>query len=71
MTALIVDGDYVENGAALLVGRHDVENEQNMAAAVSAGADLMQGRYLAEPTPAIGTLSRSAREQANYPGCAW
>ena len=56
-------------GATLLV--RDVENEQNMAAAVRAGADLLQERYLAEPTPAIGTLSRSAREQANHPGCAW
>jgi EAL domain-containing protein (putative c-di-GMP-specific phosphodiesterase class I) len=56
-------------GATLLV--RDVETEQDMAAAVRAGADLLQGRYLAEPTLAIGSLSRSAREQASHPGCAW
>ena len=56
-------------GATLLV--RDVETEQDMAAAVRAGADLLQGRYLAEPTLAIGTLSRSPREQASHPGCAW
>ena len=56
-------------GATLLV--RDVESEQDLAAAVRAGADLLQGRYLAEPTLAVGTLSRSAREQANHPGCAW
>jgi len=56
-------------GATLLV--RDVETEQDMAAAVRAGADLLQGKYLAEPTLAIGSLSRSAREQASHPGCAW
>ena len=56
-------------GATLLV--RDVETEQDMAAAVRAGADLLLGRYLAEPTLAVGTLSRSAREQASHPGCAW
>ena len=56
-------------GASLLV--RGVETEQDMAAAVQAGADLLLGRYLAEPALAIGTLSRSAREQASQPGCAW
>ena len=56
-------------GATLLV--RDVETEQDMAAAVRAGADLLQGRYLAEPTLAIGSLSRGARERASHPGCAW
>lgn len=56
-------------GATLLV--RDVETEQDMAVAVRAGADLLQGRYLAEPTLVIGSLSRSAREQASHPGCAW
>ena len=57
------------SGASLLV--RGVETEQDMAAAVQAGADLLLGRYLAEPALAIGTLSRSAREQASQPGCAW
>ena len=56
-------------GATLLV--RDVQTEQDMAAAVRAGADLLQGRYLAEPTLAIGSLSRGARERASHPGCAW
>lgn len=67
MTALV---DAIHRfGATLLV--RDVETEQDMAAAVRVGADLLQGRFLGEPTLATGSLSRSAREQASHPGYGW
>jgi EAL domain-containing protein (putative c-di-GMP-specific phosphodiesterase class I) len=56
-------------GATLLV--RDVETEQEMSAAVRAGADLLQGRFLGEATRAISSLLRRAREQGSHPGCAW
>ena len=56
-------------GATLLV--RDVETDQEMSAAVRASADLLQGRYLSEPTRAIEAVSRRAREQGNHPGYAW
>ena len=56
-------------GATLLV--RDIETEQDRSAAVRAGADLLQGRFLGEPTRAIESLSRRAREQGSHPEWAW
>jgi len=67
-TAALVDAIH-RFGATLLV--RDVETEQEMAVAVRAGADLLQGHYLGEATPAIKSISRSAQEQGAHPGCAW
>ncbi len=67
MTALV---DAIHRfGATLLV--RDVETEQEMVAAVRVGADLLQGRFLGEPTRAIESISRRAQEQGSHPGCAW
>ena len=67
MTALV---DTIHRfGAKLLVG--DVETEQEMVAAVRAGADLLQGSFLGGPVPAIESISRRAQEQCNHPGYAW
>lgn len=67
-TTALVDAIH-RFGAMLLV--RDVETEQDMSAAVRAGADLLQGRFLGEPTRAIESLSRRAREHGSHPGCAW
>jgi EAL domain-containing protein (putative c-di-GMP-specific phosphodiesterase class I) len=67
MTALV---DAIHRFGAMLLIR-DVETEQEMSAAVRAGADLFQGRFLGESTRAIESLSRRAREQGRHPGCAW
>lgn len=56
-------------GATLLV--RDVETEQEMSAGVRAGADLLQGRFLGEPTREIESISRRAQEQGSHPGYAW
>ncbi len=56
-------------GATLLV--RDVETEQEMSAAIRAGADLLQGRFLGEPARAIESISRRSQEQGSHPGCAW
>lgn len=56
-------------GATLLV--RDVETDQDMTAAVRAGADLLQGHFLGETTNAIGALSPQARKLGSHPGYAW
>jgi EAL domain-containing protein (putative c-di-GMP-specific phosphodiesterase class I) len=56
-------------GATLLV--RDVETEEEMTEAVRAGADLLQGRFLGEPTRAAESISRRAQEQGSHPGYAW
>lgn len=67
-TTALVDAIH-RFGATLLV--RDVETEQEMSAAVRAGADLLQGRFLGEPTRAIESISRRAEEEARHPGYAW
>lgn len=67
-TTALVDAIH-RFGAMLLI--RDVETEQEMSAAVRAGADLLQGRFLGEPTRAIASISRRAQEQGSHPGYAW
>ncbi len=67
-TTALVDAIH-RFGAILLV--RDVETEEEMSAAVRAGADLLQGRFLGEPTRAIEPISRRAQEQGSHPGYAW
>ena len=56
-------------GATLLV--RDVETEQDMTAAVRAGADVLQGHFLGATTKSIGPLSPQARKLGSHPGYAW
>lgn len=67
-TAALVDAIH-RFGATLLV--RDVETEQQMTAAVRAGADLAQGQFLGEAAREIESISRRAQEQGSHPGCAW
>src|SRR5258706_155085 len=67
-TAALVDAIH-RFGATLLV--RDVETEQEMTAAVRAGADLLQGRFLGEAARGIESIARRAQEQGSHPGYAW
>jgi EAL domain-containing protein (putative c-di-GMP-specific phosphodiesterase class I) len=56
-------------GASLLV--KEVESAEDVAAAVRAGADLLQGRYLGEPVRSIESVSKRAAADLQHPGYAW
>jgi len=56
-------------GASLLV--KEVETPEDVSAAIRAGADLLQGRYLGEPARAIETVSKRAAADLQHPGYAW
>ncbi|HEX7811937.1 MAG TPA: EAL domain-containing protein [Burkholderiales bacterium] len=56
-------------GASLLV--KGVETSEDVSAAVRAGADLLQGRYLGEPTRSIESVSKRAAADLQHPGYAW
>lgn len=54
-------------GAALLV--RDIETRQQMASAIRAGADLLQGRFLGEPARSVETNVPCAAPEWNHPAC--
>jgi len=65
-----LDVDAIHRFGAILLVR-DIETEEEMSAAVRAGADMLQGRFLGEPTRAIEPISRRAQAQGSHPGYAW
>ncbi|HVY04475.1 MAG TPA: EAL domain-containing protein [Burkholderiales bacterium] len=56
-------------GAVILAS--GVESEQDVTAAVRAGADLLQGHYLAEPGRNVAGVSKQALRWLQHQGCAW
>lgn len=48
-----------------------LESVKDVSAAVRAGADLLQGRYLGAPNRAIESVSRRAAADLQHPGYAW
>jgi len=56
-------------GASVLV--RDVEREEDVSTAVRAGVDLVQGRFLAEPSHDVGGVGARAAGRLQHPGYAW
>ncbi|MGH8631214.1 MAG: EAL domain-containing protein, partial [Burkholderiales bacterium] len=56
-------------GATLLV--RDIETTQEMSAAIRAGADLLQGRFLGEPARAVAPVAKRAAIAGFHLGYAW
>ena len=56
-------------GASVLV--RDVEREEDVTTAVRAGADLVQGHYLAEPSRSVDDVGPRAAGRLQHPGYAW
>jgi EAL domain-containing protein (putative c-di-GMP-specific phosphodiesterase class I) len=56
-------------GGSVLV--QEIEREEDVAAAVRSGADLVQGRYLAEPSRGVDNIGSRAASRLQHPGYAW
>jgi len=56
-------------GGSVLV--RDVEREEDVKTAVRAGADLVQGHYLAQPSRGVGDVNAGAAGGLQHQGYAW
>ncbi|MCX7184888.1 MAG: EAL domain-containing protein [Nitrosospira sp.] len=67
-TRLLVDAVHRSRGALLV---RDIETAQQMATAIRAGADYLQGRFLGEPIRAIATVAAHAAVTGQQLEYAW